>query len=732
MTEISTGPLIATTLNNSIGTLGTEMFGVTAQNMFGTNEWMIDVAEMGLQDGRFTGGTVAEEGWVVDGRIRQRVEEIDLDVLDGDRSNIAFDLTHPELISPIALQYDEENHLRRDDVQTFSQMLERAVESGTNISLVIPVKRYFLNQDLTDPEAMARATATAEADISFFLNRLKNEEFNNGEYPEKFIFEIGNELYSNPIEYALISKIIIDKITEDMADSDISYQLAFQMGRGSFEFNNLLEDGYFDLFFENGEAKIPELNQLDFIPGVGLPYEVRQIAIDKMMTEILDESLAYVGGNRHHVLSFSRNDLDNPNAPLSQRQMIVDHWREAYAELGINWDEEIDYYYSAFSTNTSNGNSMPFEMAGATNLLDVYAFMLEEGVDRAAIWGVTTEFRYRDGMSTTTITDRLSEFDSPQKALLTLMTENVMGGEFLGRGGGDDEGYRSFLYETDDRFTVFYYVDSAGRDGTTIDVDLGILSDVDSVSVVNLDMAVEGQNGASLLTESEQAVVDGSVQISFDQDFEVVMVNINKLDSANYATTAMIEDIIAVETVFDGNALPVSGTGAADQIFGEAGSDIIFGGAGDDVLDGGAGRAGLSLMGGSTRDFTAAGGNNSDFIFGGEGDDVLRGNAGNDLLSGDEGDDELWGGSGFDTFVFSQGSDSIGDYQIGIDKILISVELVESQELLNAIVASNTSVGESSLTIDFGGSNELTIEGVTDVRELSGSLTISDYELMGG
>lgn len=58
-----------------------------------------------------------------------------------------------------------------------------------------------------------------------------------------------------------------------------------------------------------------------------------------------------------------------------------------------------------------------------------------------------------------------------------------------------------------------------------------------------------------------------------------------------------------------------------------------------------------------------------------DGDDLLEGGAGDDLLFGQGGNDTLNGGSGADTFVYSMqadnGNDIIGDFEIGIDRILL-------------------------------------------------------------
>ena len=147
---------------------------------------------------------------------------------------------------------------------------------------------------------------------------------------------------------------------------------------------------------------------------------------------------------------------------------------------------------------------------------------------------------------------------------------------------------------------------------------------------------------------------------------------------------------------------------ADDIVAGGIGNDIILGGEGADILRG-------DLNSRSPQNGEAGG---NDIIFGGSGNDSIGGKAGNDILSGDAGDDLIWGdagddilmgvtgndilvgdnfsgGSGSDLFVFGNGdgTDTILDFEVGIDRIgLVEGELV-FEDLTLTQDGSNTLLG---------------------------------------
>ena len=117
--------------------------------------------------------------------------------------------------------------------------------------------------------------------------------------------------------------------------------------------------------------------------------------------------------------------------------------------------------------------------------------------------------------------------------------------------------------------------------------------------------------------------------------------------------------------------LTIAGAGD-DMVLGRSIADTIEGGLGNDTICG-LGGADV-VMGNEGRDLLMTGRGN-DSLFGGSGADELRGRKDNDLLSGGDGWDILCGGAGKDTFLFvagETGCDEIRDFQIGVDRIVLS------------------------------------------------------------
>ena len=199
----------------------------------------------------------------------------------------------------------------------------------------------------------------------------------------------------------------------------------------------------------------------------------------------------------------------------------------------------------------------------------------------------------------------------------------------------------------------------------------------------------------------------------------------------------------------DGDDTLDPGTGA-DTVRGGTGNDTIIATAdgSNDSFDGGAGidtvsyattGAGLliDLADGKARAIgpqagvdtltdveNAAGGNGDDAMYGSAAANRLEGGAGNDTLDGKGGPDTLVGGLGSDTFVFSTGygADIVTDFEVGIDKLNLS--LVASLTDLAAVMGKASQSGKDTV-IDLGNGDTLTLQGVTKASLTAGDVAFA-------
>jgi Ca2+-binding RTX toxin-like protein len=168
----------------------------------------------------------------------------------------------------------------------------------------------------------------------------------------------------------------------------------------------------------------------------------------------------------------------------------------------------------------------------------------------------------------------------------------------------------------------------------------------------------------------------------------------------------------------------INGNMGNDTLAGRSGDDWTVGGKDDDQLDGGDGN---DLVYGNLGRDICIGGEGNDIVRGGQDDDVLSGGGGDDFVSGDRGADTITGGSGADTFHSFQDA--------GLDRVKDFSQVQGDRVLLDPGTTFSVSQVGADTVIDFGGGNQMILEGVAlaTLRDgwISGGATVAPSNPVG-
>lgn len=665
--------------NDAVGQITDDHFGYILINKFGAESAIGQADDLGLGFIRFPGGTISEQGLVVDGRIKINDSEVTLDMLQGDRHTIAYDLTHPELISPTMLSDGND----RPDGATLgvSEVMQIAVERDQALNLIVPVQRYFIDQDFTDAATKQEAIDQAISDVKVFTARLKSGEYNDGVLPKKLLLDVGNEPYWNPFEYAVIANAIIKILNAELEDSSIDYEIGLQMGRGSNTWRLLDDDGYFESYYEAGEPRLAELKGSPAGDPSSLRFSERVTFVDEEMAFILKDSLRHVDYVRHHTLAADVDTFLSGASLHGQRSVIARYWEDVILAADP-LKQKADYFISAWTTDSSNDENEPFSLAAALNILSVFQNFAEDGVDRASLWGLVGTFKATSESLPTTVSDEATGILTPQMALLELLAENVAGSDALGwtkdlhDGHTEDDLYK-FVFESPTQYTIFVAVGEIDGKAVAHELVLNGVESIDRVEVTNLDIVDGKEWGEAQLASQVLKPSGGSIVLNFDQNYEIAMLVIEK-DDLHFGQTFLDDigplsqaDLLALEVDFK------YGDEKTNHITGKVGTDVIFGLEGDDHLDGGRGRTDFRSLDLADNRASANRDGNADYLFGGDGDDVLLGNDGDDWLDGGTGHNFLTGGGGADTFVIRSPTGAVLDFDPEVDRIMIDSTIID-------------------------------------------------------
>ncbi len=196
----------------------------------------------------------------------------------------------------------------------------------------------------------------------------------------------------------------------------------------------------------------------------------------------------------------------------------------------------------------------------------------------------------------------------------------------------------------------------------------------------------------------------------------------NHYDGGSGNDTACYSDILSGPVQVNLTTGAATG-GAAGDTFDSI--ENLWGSWWDDTLTGDAGKNVISGGWGSDEVYGLAG---HDILYGGGGDDVLVGGSGdyNDFLHGGAGNDTLTGGAGADKFVFHGGGHDIAtDFDASeYDKLMFDDDLWGGGPKSTTDILEYATVVGNSVVFDFGGGNTATIQGVTDIASLDGSIYV--------
>ena len=706
-----------------VGSITDDHFGSIIVNKYGAYTHLEQAQDAGLSFFRFPGGTLAERANVIDGSLIINDQRVTLEMLEGDRSRVGFDLTHPELISPDALFVDGDPN-KPNDVISFSTALQFAIDADTEFNLIVPVGRYFVGQDFTDPDVVRAAEEVARNDALIFVERLKSGAFNDGNLPKNLLIDIGNEPYSDPFAYAVIAKVFIDTLDEELSGSGIAYELGFQMGNGSNTHKMLLENGYFDAYLPDGVPKIGAMNGFVTEDQNSSSFASRVTFVDEAMLFILGDTAEKIDYVRHHHLAVDIDVLQDEDALFHQRQQIVELWQSSVSE-------PPDYYVSAWTTDASNANDEPYSLAGAVNILAMFRSFVETNVDRAALWGLVGAYNYTpENMLPTVVSDNVSNIVSPSLAILALLSENIANSDLLSFGAelelvdSQQNDFLLFAYENDDAYIVYVAVGELDGEELTVELTLdGIvlpsIQEVQHIEILGGDVS-----GAATVTDVEYLVQDGGdLAVVFDQDFEIAQFVLPKSYDATTDDELALLNELANQGI-DTSEMPlILGNSESNVIVGSTGGDVILGRSGDDFLSGGDGR--VQYFADNGNDFNSVA---RDVIFAGLGDDTLLGNDGADYLSGQMGNDIMTGGGGADTFVFTEGHDIVTDFDFRIDTVIIDGRHLAINGTIAGSLDGFATFEEDRVILKFSDENSLTLLG--HVNASDEELFIDTFEIL--
>jgi len=512
-------------------------------------------------------------------------------------------------------------------------------------SMIVPTLRYVDDLD--------RGVAELEA----FLADLLSGAY--GPLPDDFTLEIGNEYVDfdvfadNPALYGQIADAFVGVIADALMDPAINQvgadiAIAVQMGYSAAD----------DAAIRSA-ISLDSLAEIDSLIAHALPLNFA--AIDKPVTD-LDAWAEDLGETK-----------------WENRQDYFEAWADAIADAGGDANA-VEMYISAM--NVGSGATDPdkinlayqdYGLKAASAYLELFSTYLSIGMDAAAFWGVAA-----DNLNAIADKDADGAIEKPGGEMLHLMAENLIGMQLVDgfQANSRDDAVMVYAYENADTVVLFVAANDIADQGQSVRIGLNLLQGASALEATRLGAtlaagAEAAQSELELMLyqvaavdEFAPGIANGAITFTLQQDYEVVMLRIEKSDEVTLDTQYTGTD--AAETISGyagadriealGGNDTVDGGAGDDAILGGDGHDTLRGGEGDDRIEGGAGND--TLHGGEGAD-SLAGGEGNDTIYGYGGADEILGDDGDDWINGGTGDDRIWGGDGADSLNGAGGADEL-------------------------------------------------------------------------
>ena len=625
-------------------------------------------------------------------------ENIDVEILrypGGTVTEEYFDLQNPNLDRQTnALdELSGFENIRSRNVEPLDKFLQYCSEASIRPIIVIPTYRYF-------DQNTREISSDAEVAIRTFVSSLVRGDYGSVDFHS---FEIGNEWYQTRFNWTL----------EEFAA--LQAQIAIWI---SSELENYEGAENVSVYAQAGRTVAENEALASVFSGE------HDDAIDGIVTHLYGTNsagnpLGIGGGIGARLESIAEIWSSVGNGTLD---LVVTEWN-----VGENGED----------TSLING------LMRTAPLLRIFAEMIENGVDLAAIW--TTQAPGPAGLSdlegvSSQLTPTGYLFDMLRSSLTGLRMDQLENGSNLLDDDGTHVGY---TYAFSNASEAVVYFASGIAEPLEMDIDFSAYAGDDVYIFATILGAAPGETGVDYWSDASLSHITNIqlLQDSAGNWSSPIILGGYELVEFHFVTGVGVEisgdaqneisDIIIGSDYADS----LTGNGGDDQISSGKGDDIVYGSEGNDILDGENGHD--TVFGGSGNDYitgghgrdylhggagqdTLNGGNWHDELFGGAGDDILNGGDGNDTIHSGSGSETIDGGEGNDTISFvnaSQGvevwfTNGIALTSEGVVEFSNIEEVIGSEydDRISGFVFSNASVG-SGRYYGNGGNDNISVHG---------------------